>query len=72
MMVIISIKRYSKIRMSEEAWQNITNDVKAAIDKVFWSLQVKCSYGEQLVDIDYYPPFYLDEKCNEIMFGFTC
>jgi hypothetical protein len=49
----------------------IEDDMKHCLDTIFKPLNIKVEAFEydDTKNIDYYPPFYLDNKCNEIGFG---
>jgi hypothetical protein len=51
----------------------VAADVKRAVDAVFFPLEIEVwedsSSAENGHMIDYTPPFFLDEKCNEMTFG---
>lgn len=46
-------------------WDELTQDMKVAVDTVFAPLSVHCCSDIEDSCIDYVPPFYLDDKaCN--------
>lgn len=50
-------------------WDALCNDMLAAINKVFYPLKIEGYNDEEF--IAYEPPFYLEDKCNEVSFGVT-
>lgn len=52
-----------------ETWDQLVRDMKIAVDRVFAPLEVQCFYNEEDDCIDYIPPFYLHNKCNNMGFG---
>lgn len=57
--------------MTEQQWNQLADDMKAAVDRVYAPLSVECHTDIINKCIDYYPPFYLIDKCNEFHFGVT-
>lgn len=55
--------------MATGRWEEIAKDMKVAVDKVYAPLKIECTADEENGFIDYHPPFYLEEKCNEVSFG---
>lgn len=55
--------------MAEEQWNKLAQDMKVAIDEVFFPLKVECNVDIGCSCLDYGPPFYLNDKCNEVSFG---
>jgi len=51
--------------------------MESALNKIFDPLEINCFYyteeceSEPDIMLNYSPPFYLDDKCNEIFFGVT-
>ena len=54
---------------SKIIWNELARDMKVAVDKVYSPLSVECVPMPEERIIDYYPPFYLEDKCNEQLFG---
>lgn len=46
----------------------IAADMKRALDTIFYPLDINCFHLDEN-KIYYAPPFYLDDKCNEMFFG---
>ena len=55
--------------MEEQRIKQIGQDMKLAVDKVYWPLTTECYVDMDYKYIDYDPLFYFDSKCNEISFG---
>lgn len=53
----------------EEIWDELAKDMKVAVDNVFSPLKIRCMADKLNGFIDYFPPFYLEDKCNEMGFG---
>lgn len=54
---------------TEQHWTQLANDMKASLDKFYAPLTIDCSADIEHRCIDYSPPFYLHDKCNELSFG---
>lgn len=55
--------------MSAQQWDSLVQDMKIAVNKVFFPLDVNCEADIDCECIDYHPPFFLVDKCNEVSFG---
>jgi hypothetical protein len=52
-----------------DSWNLIARDIKIVLDQVYFPLSIDVEAMEEFRTIDYYPPFYMSDKCNEQLFG---
>ena len=55
---------------ASSSWDDLTRDMKVAVDRVYSPLEVECITDEES-RIDYFPPFYMDGMCDEACVGVT-
>ena len=67
------IKEESRERALEKTLDLLAKDMKVVIDEVYspLTINVESYVDEGNTCLEYYPPFYLEDKCNAISFGVT-